>query len=161
MRSPMRISPPEMFSSPAIMRKSVDFPQPDGPTRMTNSPSSMSIETPWMTCVAPKALRTSSISTDAIALLREPMPLSSQQVASPLHRTGGQPSDDVLLRSEEHDDRRKDRQRNEGQDEVPVGRILALVHHDPERQRVQLVAIENHEREQIVVPAVDEDNHGD
>ncbi len=29
-RSPMAISPPVMFSSPAIMRRSVDFPQPDG-----------------------------------------------------------------------------------------------------------------------------------
>ena len=32
-------APPEMSSSPAIMRKVVDFPQPDGPTRTTNSPS--------------------------------------------------------------------------------------------------------------------------
>ena len=56
-RSPMRISPAVMFSSPAIMRSSVDLPQPDGPTSTTNSPSAMSISTPWMTSVAPKALR--------------------------------------------------------------------------------------------------------
>ena len=30
-REPMRISPPVMFSSPAIMRSRVDLPQPDGP----------------------------------------------------------------------------------------------------------------------------------
>ena len=65
-RSPMRISPPEMFSRPAIMRRRVDLPQPDGPTRITNSPSTMSIVTPWMTCVAPKALRTLRISTPAM-----------------------------------------------------------------------------------------------
>ena len=41
-RSPMRISPAVMFSSPAIMRSSVDLPQPDGPTSTTNSPSSIS-----------------------------------------------------------------------------------------------------------------------
>ena len=32
-RSPIAISPREIFSSPAIIRSSVDFPQPDGPTR--------------------------------------------------------------------------------------------------------------------------------
>ena len=29
------------------MRSSVDFPQPEGPTRITNSPSLMSTETPF------------------------------------------------------------------------------------------------------------------
>ena len=40
-RSPIRISPAVIFSSPAIMRSSVDLPQPDGPTSTTNSPSPM------------------------------------------------------------------------------------------------------------------------
>ena len=31
-RPPIAISPPVMFSSPAIMRSSVDLPQPEGPT---------------------------------------------------------------------------------------------------------------------------------
>ena len=31
-----------MSSSPTIIRSSVDFPQPDGPTRIMNSPSAMS-----------------------------------------------------------------------------------------------------------------------
>ncbi len=39
--SPMRSSPSEMSSSPAIIRSAVDLPQPDGPTRITNSPSSI------------------------------------------------------------------------------------------------------------------------
>src|ERR1700722_2108891 len=65
-RSPMRISPPVMFSSPAIMRSKVDLPQPDGPTRTTNSPSPIAMSTPWMTCTAPNALRTSRIATDAM-----------------------------------------------------------------------------------------------
>ena len=62
----MRISPDVMFSSPAIMRNSVDLPQPEGPTSTTNSPSPMFTSTPWMTSVAPKALRTSRIATDAM-----------------------------------------------------------------------------------------------
>ena len=36
---PMRSSPELMSSSPAIMLRVVDFPHPDGPTRMMNSPS--------------------------------------------------------------------------------------------------------------------------
>ena len=65
-RSPMRISPPVMFSSPAIMRSRVDLPQPDGPTSTTNSPSPMVMSTPWITCVVPNAFLTSRIPTDAI-----------------------------------------------------------------------------------------------
>ena len=38
---PICSSPSEMSSSPAIIRSAVDFPQPDGPTRITNSPSSI------------------------------------------------------------------------------------------------------------------------
>src|SRR5262249_26266391 len=63
---PMRISPDVMFSSPAIMRSSVDLPHPDGPTSTTNSPSSMRTSTPWMTSSAPKAFLTSRIATEAM-----------------------------------------------------------------------------------------------
>jgi hypothetical protein len=34
-----------MSSRPAIMFSMVDFPQPDGPTRMMNSPSAISMST--------------------------------------------------------------------------------------------------------------------
>src|SRR5436305_5925790 len=65
-RSPIRISLEVMFSSPAIMRIRVDLPQPDGPTRTTNSPSVIMTLTPWITSVAPKAFLTSRTATDAI-----------------------------------------------------------------------------------------------
>ncbi len=39
---PMIMSPDVMSSSPTIIRSSVDFPQPDGPTRIMNSPSATS-----------------------------------------------------------------------------------------------------------------------
>src|SRR5262249_43664670 len=65
-RSPMRISPAEIFSRPAIMRSRVDLPHPDGPTSTTNSPSSIRTLTPWITSLAPKALRTSRIATEAM-----------------------------------------------------------------------------------------------
>src|SRR3954471_22026642 len=38
----MIMSPLVMSSSPTIIRSSVDFPHPDGPTRIMNSPSAMS-----------------------------------------------------------------------------------------------------------------------
>jgi hypothetical protein len=45
--------PEVMSSSPAIIRRSVDLPQPEGPTKTTNSPSAMSMSTPLMTSTAP------------------------------------------------------------------------------------------------------------
>ena len=39
--APIRIVPAVGFSRPAISRSAVVFPQPDGPTRMRNSPSPM------------------------------------------------------------------------------------------------------------------------
>ena len=56
--SSIAIVPPVISSSPASMRSSVDLPQPDGPTRTTNSPSWMSKLTPWSTWVLPKDFST-------------------------------------------------------------------------------------------------------
>ena len=43
-------------SSPAIMLSSVDFPQPEGPTKTTNSPSATSRSAPWMISIGAEAL---------------------------------------------------------------------------------------------------------
>ena len=67
--SPIHSSPEVIDSSPAIMRNSVDLPQPDGPTSTTKAPSAMSIDTPCSTSVAPKDFRRSRISTDAMRLI--------------------------------------------------------------------------------------------
>ncbi len=53
-RSPSILSsPPEISSSPAIILSSVDFPQPEGPTKTQNSPSSILRSTPWMARTVP------------------------------------------------------------------------------------------------------------
>src|SRR5207302_5699840 len=65
-RSPIEIVPEVMFSRPASMRRSVDLPQPEGPTRTTNWPSSIGIETPCRTSKLPNDFRTSRICTDDI-----------------------------------------------------------------------------------------------
>src|SRR5215207_2961426 len=56
-RSPMRISPDDTLSSPAIMASRVDLPHPDGPTRAMNSPVRASRSMPFSTSTAPKFLR--------------------------------------------------------------------------------------------------------
>ena len=53
--------PKVCVSSPAMMRRSVDLPQPEAPSRTMNSPSAMSRSTPLSTSVLPKDLRIWSI----------------------------------------------------------------------------------------------------
>ncbi len=68
---PMLIEPAVTSSSPAIMRNSVDFPHPDGPTSTMNSPSrtarlmSSTARKPF-----PYTFVTPSISIEAISGLR-------------------------------------------------------------------------------------------
>ena len=45
-RPPTWTEPSETSSRPAIIRSSVDLPQPDGPTSTMNSPSWMSSDSP-------------------------------------------------------------------------------------------------------------------
>src|SRR5882672_1645378 len=71
-RSPIAIRPPEISSSPAIIRRSVDLPQPEGPTSTQNSPSSTPMSTPCTTSVEPKLLRTALRVTDAMRVLDLP-----------------------------------------------------------------------------------------
>src|SRR6476646_9677066 len=57
-RPSMAISPPEISSRPASIRSKVDFPQPEGPTITTNSPSAISRLMPWMILNLPKFFST-------------------------------------------------------------------------------------------------------
>src|SRR5437868_847261 len=57
-RPSIAISPAVMSSSPAIMRNSVLLPQPDGPTKTTNSWSATSRSTPCTTATSPYDLQT-------------------------------------------------------------------------------------------------------
>ena len=52
----IKMSPLVTSSRPAMLFIRVDLPQPDGPTRMRNSPSLMSRSMPFSTCVSPKDL---------------------------------------------------------------------------------------------------------
>src|SRR4051794_35611634 len=90
---PMRSSPSLMSSSPAIMFSVVDFPQPDGPTRMTNSPSAIS-RSMLSTASAPSGKRLVTWSRTMSA------------ISSSLHGAGRESRDDTTLEEEyEHNDR--------------------------------------------------------
>src|SRR5487761_2480153 len=88
---PMRSSPSVMSSRPAIMLSVVDFPQPDGPTRMTNSPSAMSRST-LSTATVPSANR-----------FETPLSVISDMSGSALHCAGGEAGDDAPLEDQHHD----------------------------------------------------------
>src|SRR5258706_6673693 len=93
---PIAISPSVISSRPAIMRKRVDLPQPDGPTSTQTSPSALSTSTPRITWVVPKCLWTVRIATPAkappLSLRRPPRTLDHDVVRA----TGREPGDDVL-----------------------------------------------------------------
>ena len=67
LRSPMKISPRVTSSSPAIIRKVVLLPHPEGPTRTTNSLWGMSRSMPRTASVLSKTLATSFSTIPAIA----------------------------------------------------------------------------------------------
>src|SRR3954463_10115803 len=90
---PMTISPLVMSSSPTTIRNSVDFPQPDGPTRIMNSPSATSMETSFTAGKpSPYCLTMFFISMAAIG--------------STLHCAGRQAGDDSALEQQDDDDDR-------------------------------------------------------
>jgi hypothetical protein len=67
--SPMRTSPEVEVSRPAMMRRSVVLPQPDGPSSETNSPSLIVSETSFSAWKAPKLLRMRSMTRDLLQRL--------------------------------------------------------------------------------------------
>src|SRR6201989_1193923 len=93
---PMRASPEVMSSRPAIMFSVVDLPQPDGPTRMTNSPSAIS-RLKSLTASDPSGKRLVMCSSTISAMCLSLTPLA-------LDRAGRQPGDDPALEEQHEDD---------------------------------------------------------
>src|SRR3954453_18370250 len=108
-RSPMIISPEVMSSRPTIIRSSVDFPQPEGPTRIMNSPSWTSMLTS-LTAGNPSPYRLTMFL------------MSISAMRSPLHGAGGQPGDDLSLEEQDDDDDR-DGDHHGGGGQQPVRRV--------------------------------------
>src|SRR3954454_8411999 len=106
--SPMRRSPSVTVSSPATIRRAVDFPQPDAPTSTSISPSAMSrvrsrIPT-WplgYTLVTPSKVTDATVGTSS----EGEQPGGPGAPGSSLHRPGEQATDEVPLEREEHHQR--------------------------------------------------------
>src|SRR5690349_20108110 len=64
---PMRISPDEIASRPAMVLRRVDLPQPDGPTSTRKPPFSSVMSIPFRTSMVPKRLRRSLTSRVAMS----------------------------------------------------------------------------------------------
>src|SRR5882672_6758311 len=88
-RPSMAMAPSLTCSSPAMIRSSVDFPQPDGPTSTRNSPSAMASSISCSTCTLPKAFATLSI---AIVAMRTPSQMPHHSTPSaPTQRASMKP----------------------------------------------------------------------
>src|SRR6187200_751629 len=79
-RSPIRNSPLEISSSPAIIRRLVVLPQPDGPTRTMNSPSPISRLRSFTAWKSPYILLT--LSNVTVAMVQPPLPADHR---GPMH----------------------------------------------------------------------------
>jgi hypothetical protein len=77
--------PREVSSSPAIIRRSVDFPQPEGPTKITNSPSAIDRSTPLMTCTSPNHFSTDFSSIAPITHLQPARGLAQASQTAAVH----------------------------------------------------------------------------
>src|SRR5438132_2547186 len=76
----MEIVPAVTSSSPAIIRNSVDLPQPDGPTRTRNSPLAISRDTPSTATTPPeKTFVTLSRTISATRTIKESIPHPSAE----------------------------------------------------------------------------------
>src|SRR5688572_12442675 len=135
---PSRISPALGFSRPAMMRSSVDLPQPDGPTRTTNSPSATSRSTAWITSTGPNDF-------DTWRRLRSVIARSFKA------RRGDARGDEALQEGEDdhHGEHADDRH---GEDVVPLHVQLAGEGAEADLQRVELLAGEHDQRPQEIVP---------
>src|SRR5712691_9547858 len=85
-RSPIWTSPAVTSSSPATIRRIVDFPHPEGPTRTMNSPSPISSDTRSTATTSPNSFVTSSRTILATAL---PLPVAHPNPTSDGPRAGG------------------------------------------------------------------------
>src|SRR5260221_75099 len=120
------ISPPDTSSRPAISRRSVDLPQPDGPTKTTNSPSSMSRSSAGMMTTSPNAFRT---------LRRTKRPIMSLPCSRSLSLDGseGQAAHQLALREPAEDHDRRDGDRRGGRQLGPEQALRAGAGGSPHR----------------------------
>src|SRR5690606_29900797 len=99
------VSPPESPSRPARIRRNVDLPHPEGPTRHTNSPSSMVRSKSTMAGTSPaidgyvfRAARAMTFSATATPGCRSSFAWPPAH-RSPVHRAAAPPDPSLLVRA--------------------------------------------------------------
>src|SRR6185436_9825383 len=134
-RPPMVIEPVSFWSSPATMRKVVVLPQPDGPSRVTNSPCSTARST-WSTALSapkwrPTPLRVTLGTVLLVDLFGERQHFVLPGRVGRAHRLGGEQRPDLLDRLLDHSlDHRV--VAGVGEDELRLG-LEVVVHEQPRR----------------------------
>src|SRR6202046_3073858 len=121
---PIQISPREISSSPAIIRNVVDLPQPDGPTRTTNSWSAISRSMPFTACTPPSYILT-TLRTETSAMVLSFPRVFMQLVESALGGTGGQAGHVVVHQEGVDQDRRQRGEHVGGHDLAPLEHVAA------------------------------------
>src|SRR5262245_18649339 len=132
-RSPIRTSPDVIDSRPATMRRVVVLPQPDGPTKTTNSLSSIWRFTSLTACTSPNFLFRFLMTTWAMS-------------CSPFH--GTRQSGDVVLDEERIDERDRDRAKQRARHQGPPVEHVAAdeLGRDADRHGLLLGRRQEHQR---------------
>src|SRR5665213_2373515 len=144
-RSPISISPLVTDSSPAIMRSAVVLPQPEGPTRQTNSP--------WATSRLTESSESPALPAYClVSSLRVTLDIAPHSFDG----TRQDATDEVTLEGEEDDQRHEDGHYGTGRDDPVVRRQRPGLVVQEDRERRVHVAAEEHQRDQQVVPHPDE-----
>src|SRR5215470_2450551 len=146
---PISMLPSSASSSPAIVRRRVVLPQPDGPTSTVNSPSGMSRSTPRTAWTPRKCLCSRVTFSCAI----DPCPLLAA------HRAQGQAADQMALHEHAEPDgrhERNDRQRAR----LAIGRSLEAEEAAEDRRQGEGSARRQDQGEEEFGPAKDEGKHG-
>src|SRR3984885_6464338 len=160
---PIQISPSVISSRPTIIRSVVDLPQPDGPTRTTNSWSAISRSMPFTACTPPPYILT-ALRTETSAMVLSFPRVFMQLVESALGGTGGQAGHVVIHQEGVDQDRRQRGEHVGGHDLAPLEHIAAdQVADDADGQHHLAGGIEISQRIEEASPAYGEgeDRRGD
>src|SRR5579863_10610625 len=147
----IRISPSLTLSRPAIMARSVDLPQPEGPTRATNSPVSASSSMPLRTATAPKRLCSREM-------------LSVAMIALSFDGALSEPANEILAAEQVNQERRNGADQNGGAGDVVGARVHRLAAGERDQRggdRLLRSAGEDDPEQKFVPDAGELPDHGD
>src|SRR5580700_11038710 len=161
-RPPRVTAPASGSSSPAMMRSSVDLPQPEGPSSTTNSPSRASRVTPRSASLTPNRLVI--FSTRRLMKMAGgtacPTWILILRASLALDRSQRKAADEVSLRGRGEDQNRQHRDHARGAHGAPLNLVLGDVRGDADRERHRRFGLRENQREQKFVPGDDEAENG-